>query len=117
MKFGQAFKDINKYGVTGQQAIEMLEKENAYIQGMLNHGYTDAGLADEQMAANDKTIELIIRNDGGQRLTNNKGVNVMTILKTTTKDELRSELLKYGVEFSNTKFGKVKRQELIDQLM
>ncbi len=42
---------------------------------------------------------------------------MMTILKTTTKDELRIELLKYGVEFSNTKFGKIKRQELIDQLM
>lgn len=41
---------------------------------------------------------------------------MMTILKTTTKDELRIELAKYGVEFSNTKFGKVKRQELIDQL-
>lgn len=41
---------------------------------------------------------------------------MMTILKTTTKDELRIELAKFGVEYSNTKFVKVKRQELIDQL-
>lgn len=41
--------------------------------------------------------------------------NVLNVL-TATKEEIRMELAKLGVELSNTKYAKTKRQELIDML-
>lgn len=106
MKFGQALKDITKYNVTGIKAVEMLEKENAYIQGMLNHGYTDAGLADEQISINDKAIANL-----NKQQSNNKGDVSMT------KDQLRNELRAYNVELSNTQFRATKLAELEKMLI
>lgn len=56
-ELGQALKTIHKGHLKGEEAISLLSRENAYLEGAIANGYSDAdGRLYEQIKTNDRVI-------------------------------------------------------------